>query len=150
MTQRVRGSVEIGVPVAEAFGYFDDPARSVELMPDVVEVDEIVSLPNGGHRVRFKALGRGGHVCDWVSETLEREPERRVVVHAATERLSTVGIREFTPTGNGTRLDATVEYDVEMPLLATPLKPVTEFQMRKPMRHSLEALLARTKARLEA
>jgi hypothetical protein len=150
VTQRVRGSVDIAVPVAEAFGYFDDPTRSVELMPDVVEVSDVESLPNGGHRVRFKALGRGGRVCDWVSETVERVPNRRVVARAATERLSTVGTREFTESGNGTRLDATVEYDVEMPLLASPLKPVTEFQMRKPMRRSLEALLVRAKTRIEA
>jgi carbon monoxide dehydrogenase subunit G len=149
VTQRVRGSIEIAVPVADAFGYLDDPERSVELLPDVVDVIDVESLPNGGHRVRFKALGRGGRVCNWVSETLERVPDRRVVVRATTERLSTVGTREFTESRNGTRVDVTVEYDVEMPLLATPLKPVTEFQMRKPMRRSLETLLARAKTRIE-
>jgi Polyketide cyclase / dehydrase and lipid transport len=115
VTQRVRGSVEIAVPVADAFGYVGDPERSVELLPDVVDVSDFESLPNGGHRARFKALGQGGGGCNWVSETLERVPDRRVFVRATIERLSTVGTRGFTESRNGTRVDVTVEYDVEMP-----------------------------------
>ena len=149
MTRRVHASVDIAAPVADAFGYLDDPTHSLELMPDVVEIGEVESLPNGGHRMRFRALGRGGRICDWISETVERVPDRRVVVRASTDRLTSLGTRESASTGAGTRLDATLEYDVSMPLLAMPLKPVTEFQMRKPTRRSLEALLLRAKTRIE-
>lgn len=142
-------SIEIAAPVAEVFAYLDDPHRGLELLPDVTEVTSVEPLPNGGHRVRFRALGRGGRICDWESETLERVANERVVTRAETERLTTTSTRRFSETAGGTRLDAELVYDVGMPALALPLKPVTEFQLRKPYRLGLEALLARVKARIE-
>ena len=149
MSQRVHASLEIAVPVADVFAYLDDPRRALELMPDVVEITSVEPLPNGGHRVRSKALGRGGRICDWVSETLERVPNERVVIRAETEGLATTSTRRFSDAAGGTRLDAEIVYSVGMPALALPLKPVTEFQLRKPMRLGLQALLLRLKARLE-
>jgi hypothetical protein len=150
LSGRVRASVEIAASVAEVFAYLDDPHRGLALMPDVIEVTSVEPLPNGGHRVRLKALGRGGRICDWVSETVERIPNDRVVVRAETERLTTTSARRFSETPRGTRLDAEVVYDVGMPALALPLKPVTELQLRKSFRLGLQALLARLKARIEA
>jgi hypothetical protein len=48
-------------------------------------VKEVAPLPNGGHRLRFVALGRRGKLCEWVSEHIERDPNRLVVVRARTE-----------------------------------------------------------------
>ena len=150
MAARVRASIEIDADVSDVFAFLDDPRHAIELLPDLIEITDVERLANGGHRVRFTSVGRGGRVCEWESETIERVPNELVVTRAATDRLTTIGRRELRELDGGTRLDGVVEYAVQMPLAALPLKPVTEFQMRRPMRRGLQALLARIKARVES
>jgi hypothetical protein len=82
---RVRQAVSINAPVDQAFAYLNDPENSLALIPSLVEVREIAPLANGGHRLRFVALGRGGKRWDSESEQIERIPNRLVVVHARTD-----------------------------------------------------------------
>ena len=111
---------------------------------------EVAPLANGGHRLRFVALGRGGQRCEWESEQTERIPNRLVVVHARTEGISTVATRRFEETPAGTRLDAELEYRIEVPWPQKLLTPVMELQARRPMRTQLRSLLSVVKERIEA
>ena len=57
MSQRVRHAISINAPVEKVFDYLDTPENSLALIPQLVEVKEITPLANGGHRIRFVALG---------------------------------------------------------------------------------------------
>jgi len=150
VSQRVRQAVVIDAPVEKVFAYLDDPENSLALVPQLVEVKEIEPLPNGGHRIRFVALGRGGRLCEWVSEHLEREPNRLVVVRARTEGVTTTAVRRFEETAKGTRLTGEVEYRVDIPWPQKALVPVIELQWRRAARKQLRTLLETVKGRVEA
>lgn len=147
---RVRRAISIDVPVERAFAYLDDPENSLALIPSLVEVTEIARLENGGHRLRFVALGRGGKRCEWESEQTERVPDRLVIVHARTEGMTTVATRRFEETPAGTRLETELEYRVEVPWPQKALAPVIELQLRRPLRKQLASLLSVVKRRIEA
>jgi uncharacterized membrane protein len=147
---RVRQEVSVNAPVEQAFAYLDNPENSLALVPSLVEVKEIASLENGGHRLRFVALGRGGKRCEWESEQTERVPNRLVVVRAHTEGMRTIATRRFEQTPTGTRLEAEVEYRVELPWPQKVLTPVVELQLRRQMRNQLGSLLSVIQGRIEA
>ena len=134
---RVRHAVSINAPVEQAFAYFDDPENSLALIPSLVEVTEVAPLDNGGHRLRFVALGRRGRRCHWESEQTDRVPNRLVVVHAHTEGMSTTATRRFERATTGTRLETELECRVEVPWPQKILTPVMELQLRRPMRKQL-------------
>jgi uncharacterized membrane protein len=147
---RVRQAVLINAPVEQAFAYLDKPENSLALIPALVEVKEIAPLDNGGHRLRFVALGRGGKRCDWESEQTERVPNQLVVVHAHTEGIRTIATRRFQQAPTGSRMDTELEYRVELPWPQKVLTPLIELQWRRPMRKQLRSLLAVVKGRIEA
>lgn len=111
---------------------------------------EVARLENDGHRLRFVALGRGRRRCEWESEQTERVPNRLVVVHARTEGMRTIATRRFEPTATGTRMQAELEYRVDVPWPQKILTPVMEFQLRRPMLKQLRSLLSVVKGRIEA
>jgi uncharacterized membrane protein len=147
---RVRQAVLINAPVEQVFAYLDKPKNSLALIPSLIEVTEVIPLANGGHRLRFVALGRGGKRCDWESEQTERVPNQLVVVRAHTEGIRTIASRRFEQTATGTRMATELEYRIEVPWPQKVLTPVIEFQMRRPMRKQLRSLLSVVKGRIEA
>ena len=150
MSQRVRQSVSIRAPVEAVFAYLDDPKNGLALVPNLVEVKEVVPLQNGGQRIHFVSLGRGGKPCEWVSEHLERIPDRLVVVRSSTEGVVTTARRRFEPTAEGTRLTGEVEYRIEVPWPQKALRFLMEFQWRRPARKELRRVLEAVKARIES
>ena len=138
VSQRVRQAVSINAPVEKVFAYLDVPENGLALIPQLVEVKEVAPLPNGGHRMRFVALGRRGKLCEWVSEHVERVPNELVVVRSHTDGVATTAVRRFEPTGEGSRLSGEVEYRYELPW------------PQKAMRKQLGRLLEVVKARVEA
>ena len=150
MSQRVRQAVIISAPVEEVFAFLDVPQNGLALVPNLVEVKEVVPLPQGGHRQRFVALGRRGKHCEWVSEHVERVPNKLVVVRSSTEGVETTAVRRFEATSEGTRLTGEVKYRFDVPWPQKALLPLMEFQARRPMRKQLRKLLEVVKARVEA
>ena len=150
MAQRVRQVVTIGAPVEKVFDFLDVPENSLALIPQLVEVREVEPLPNGGHRIRFVALGRRGKLCEWVSEHLEHVPNDHVVVRAYTEGVTTTATRRFTRTPDGSLLSGDVEYRFDVPWPQKVLLPLMEFQARRPMRRQLRQVLELVKRRVEA
>jgi uncharacterized membrane protein len=150
VSQRVRQAVSIEAPVEKVFAYLDVPENGLALIPQLVEVKEVAPLPNGGHRMRFVALGRRGKLGEWVSEHVERVPNELVVVRSHTDGVATTAVRRFEPTGEGSRLSGEVEYRYKLPWPQKALVPLMEFQSRRTMRKQLGRLLEVVKARLEA
>ena len=150
MAQRVRQAVTIDASVEKVFGFLDVPENSLGLVPQLVEVKEVAALPNGGHRMRFVALGRRGKRCEWVSEQVERVPNELVVVRAHTEGIRTTATRRFERTAQGSRLAGEVEYRFDVPWPQKVLLPLMEFQARRTMRNQLRSLLELAKVRTEA
>ncbi len=150
MSQKIRHAVSISAPVEKVFAYLDVPENGFALVPQLIEVKEIVPLPNGGHRARFVTLGRRGKLCEWVSEHVERVPNRLVVVRAQTEGYAQTAARRFEATATGTRLSGEVEYRVALPWPQKVLLPVVEFQARRPLRKELRRVLELVKVRVEA
>jgi carbon monoxide dehydrogenase subunit G len=93
VTQRIRQAVAISAPPEKVFAFLDAPENSLALIPQLVEVREVAPLPNGGHRVRFVALGRQGKLCEWVSAHIARVPNEQVVIRAHTEGVTTTAAR---------------------------------------------------------
>ncbi len=150
MAQRVRHAVAIRAPVEAVFAFLDVPENGLALIPQLVEVKEVAPLPNGGHRMRFIALGRRGKHCEWVSEHIERVPNERVVVRAHTEGVTTTATRRFEERPDGSLLRGDVEVRFDIPWPQRVLLPVMEFQARRPMRRQLRNTLEVIKARVEA
>jgi hypothetical protein len=150
MAQRVRQAVEISAPVERVFSFLDVPENSLALISQLVDVRDVAPLPNGGHRLRFVALGRGGKLCEWTSEHVERVPNERVVVRAHTEGVTTIATRRFVEAPTGSRLIGEVEYRFDVPWPQKALLPLMEFQARRPMRRQLRKLLELVKSRVEA
>jgi hypothetical protein len=132
------------------FGFLDVPENGLALIPQLVEVQDVVPLPNGGHRLRFVTLGRRGKLCEWVSEQVERVPNELVVVRSETEGVTTTATRRFQATPEGTRLVGEVDYRFSVPWPQKVLVPLMEFQSRRGMRRQLRKLLDVVKARVEA
>jgi ligand-binding SRPBCC domain-containing protein len=150
MAQRVRHAVAISAPVEKVFAFLDVPENTLALIPQLVEVKEVTPLPNGGHRLRFVTLGRGGKLFEWVSEHVERVPNERVIVRAETEGVTTTATRSFEETREGSLLSGAVEYGFEVPWPQRALLPLMEFQARRPMRRQLRNLLQLVKWKVEA
>ena len=150
MAQRVRHAVAISAPAEEVFAFLDVPENTLALIPQLVEVKEVTPLPNGGHRLRFVTLGRGGKLCEWVSEHVERVPNDHVVVRAHTEGVTTIATRRFTRRPEGSLLSADVEYRFDVRWPQKMLLPLMEFQARRPMRRQLRQVLELVKRRVEA
>jgi hypothetical protein len=150
VSQRVRQVISIDAPVDKVFAYLDEPEHGLALVPQLVEVKEVVPLPNGGHRLRFDTLGRRGTRCEWLSETVERVPNQLVVVRVQTTGYTSTAVRRLEATSAGTRLIGEVEYRIDVPWPQKVLVPVMEFQARRPGRKQLRMVLELVKAKVEA
>jgi hypothetical protein len=150
VSQEVRQVVSITAPVERVFAYLDVPENGLALIPNLVEVKEVVPLPNGGHRMRFVSLGRRGKLCEWVSEHVERVPNSLVVVRSFTEGVVMTARRRFEPTADGSQLTGEIEYRFAVPWPQKVLMPLMEFQSRRATRKELRRVLEAVKARVEA
>ena len=150
MSQRVGHTVLISASIEKVFGFLDVPENGLALIPQLVEVKEVVPLSNGGHRLRFVTLGRRGKLCEWVSTHVERIPNELVVVRAETEGITTTATRRFQATPEGSRLVGEVLYRFSVPWPQKVLVPLMEFQARRGMRSQLRTVLEVVKARVEA
>jgi hypothetical protein len=150
VTQHVRQAITIDAPVEKVFAFLDVPDNGLALIPQLVEVRDVVPLPSGGHRMRFVTIGRRGKLCEWVSEHVEWVPNERVVVRAHTEGVTTIATRRFEDIPEGSLLDGEVAYRFDVPWPQKVLLPLMEFQARRPMRKQLRSVLELVKVRVEA
>jgi uncharacterized membrane protein len=143
---RVQERVDIDAPVETVFAFFDDLANAPVLLPTLIEITKVELVDSGGHRVEYTLRNEKGDTVDASSEHLEYDAPFRTVSRGVQSGITTMSTRDFAPIATGTRVTATVEWDVPVRyvgrLVGAPL--------RGPLRRSLRETLQRAKTALES
>ena len=135
MTSRVRARVDIAAPVETVFAFFDDLANAGLLVPSLAEITTVDPVASGGRRVEYVICDRHGGRHDASSEHLVYDPPRRTVTRNVQSGVITTLTRQFDPVDRGTRVVATVEW--EMPIRS--LARIISAPLRGPYRRGLRA-----------
>jgi uncharacterized membrane protein len=143
---RVQEHVEIDAPVERVFSFFDDLANAPVLVPTLVEITKVELVDSGGHRVEYTLRNDRGDAVDASSEHLEYEFPHRTVSRGVQSGITTTSTREFTPTATGTRVTATVEWDVPVRYVGR----LVTAPIRGPIRRSLRETLQAAKVAIES
>jgi hypothetical protein len=143
---RVREHVEIAAPCADVFAFFDDLANASVLVPNLVEVTRVELVESGGHRVEYTVRTDDGTIIDASSEHLEYERPHRTVSRGIQSGIEITSTRDFQPIASGTRVTATVEWDVPVRYVGR----LVSAPIRGPLRRSLRETLQATKNAIEA
>ena len=142
MTSRVHASVDIAAPPAAVFAFFDDLANASVLVPNLVEVTNVEPLPTGGRRVEYETLGRDGSRHPASSEHLVYEPPHRTVTRSIQSGIETTATREFVALADGTRVLATIEWEVPIRYVARLVSAPLRGPYRRALRDSLDGAAA--------
>ena len=146
MSSRVRARVDLAAPVEEVFAFFDDLANAAVLVPTLAEITTVDPVASGGRRVEYTIRDRHGILHDASSEHLEYDPPRRTVTRNVQSGVVTTMTRDFQELDAGTRVVATVEW--EMPLggvarlVSAPLRGPYRRGLRNALHAAREALTA--------
>jgi uncharacterized protein YndB with AHSA1/START domain len=134
----VRESIEIAAPVERVFAWFDDLDNAEELVPSLVAITKVEPLENGGRHVYYRVETKTD-VVDASSEHLEYAPPHRTVSRGLQSGVSTTSTREFEPVDGGTRVTASVEWDVPIRYVARLVTAPLRGPLRRSLRTGLEA-----------
>jgi uncharacterized membrane protein len=143
---RIQERVDIDAPVERVFAFFDDLANAPVLMPTLIEITKVELVDSGGHRVEYTVRNDKGDTVQASSEHLEYDAPRRTVSRGTQAGITTTGTREFAPTATGTRVTATVEWDVPVRYVGR----LVTAPLRGPLRRSLRETLQAAKVAIEA
>lgn len=143
---RIRESIEIDAPVEAVFSFFDDLSNAAVLVPTLEEVTRVELVECGGHRVEYTVRTERGDVTEASSEHLVYEPPHRTVSRGVQSGITTTSTREFEPIVGGTRLSATIEWDVPVRYVGR----LVTAPLRGPLRRSLRETLHAARDAIEA
>jgi len=143
---RVRASVDIGATCERVFEFFDNIANAAVFVPRLHSITLVEPKPGGGRRVEYEIRTTSGLIEPASSEHLEYVPPRRTVTRGVQAGIVTTATREFEATARGTRVTATVEWNVPVRYVAALITA----PLRGPLRRSLRTSLATAKRALEA
>lgn len=143
---KVCEQIDIAARPEHVFAFFDDVANASVLQPRIVEITSVDALPAGGRRVEYTLHSESGEPTPASSEHVEHDPPHRTVARGVQSGISTTATREFSAIPGGTRVTATVAYDVPIRYLGRLLTA----PLRGPLRRSLRESLAAAKAALES
>ncbi len=136
-------TITISAPVEKVFEYLTNPVNLLEVWPNMEEVKNVQSLPNGGTCFHWK-FKMAGMPIEGDSDTVEFVPNQHVVTD------NTGGVPShfdwtYRRADGGTELTVRVEYTVPVPLLGK----LAEAVVVKINEHDAETLLANLKTRME-
>ena len=137
-------SISIQAPVDKVFAYLSDPNNQVEIWPSIVEVTDVVRLPDGGYTHGWVYKMAGVRLTG-STRTLEFVPNQRFI-EETKGGLESVLTWTFEPENGGTRLTVVTEYKVPIPVLGR----MAEAIIVKMNDHEGTMVLANLKARMEA
>ena len=143
---RVRARVDIDAPPERVFEFFDDIANAAVFVPRLHAITLVEAKPSGGRRVEYTTRTTSGSIEPTSSEHLEYVPPTRTVTRGVQAGIVTVSTREFEATTRGTRVLATVEWNVPVRYVAALITA----PLRGPLRRSLRGSLSAAKHALEA
>ena len=152
---RFEVSRSIRAPIDEVFAYFDEPSSALEFSPHAEGVEAVSQRPDG--RRTYDILMRAD-TKEW-RQTIEqvlREPPTRLVTRGGswtTDQskwlLTVTTDRHFEAEGDGTRVEATIETQLDQPL-RRPLQAVRNWLYRGAAQQEFEHQLALITKRIEA
>lgn len=140
----VERSVVIHAPVQQVFDYAAVPTHLPEFWPSMIEVKDVQSLSNGGHRFRW-VYQMAGMRFEGTSEDVEYAPNQRLTQKSRGGIESTI-TWFFLPEDGGARVTFLAEYTVPVPLLGR----LAAAAIAKVNEQETETLLANLKAIVEA
>jgi len=108
-------SITIDAPVEKVFAYMDDPIRTPEFWPSMIDVRN-VKQPAGGNKTFEWTYKMAGMKLDGTTEVVERVPNERLVT-SGKGGIESKFTWTFLPEHGGTRLMVHVEYSVPIPVL---------------------------------
>jgi hypothetical protein len=137
--------VDVAAPPDEVFAFFDDLANASVLVPNLVEITRVEPHADGGRRVEYTTETRDGSRRDASSEHVVYEPPHRTVTRSLQSGVATTATREFVPIPVGTRVEATIEWEVPIRYVAR----LVSAPLRGPYRRALRESLAGARDALE-
>jgi uncharacterized protein YndB with AHSA1/START domain len=141
---KVQKTITINAPIEQVFNYVENPANMPEVWPSLIEIKDVVPLPEGGHQYRW-VYKMAGMRFEGSGQDIEFDPPRRTVVSNKGGIESTL-TWAFEAAEGGTTVNLDAEYTVPLPLLGRLAEAIIVRQNEREM----ELLLANLKARLEA
>ena len=136
---KVRERIEISAPPDRVFAFFDDPGNAPLLLPRLVELKSIEPIANGGRRLEYTVRTERGDAAPASSEHIEYEPPRLTVSRGVQAGVEMTATREFLETPRGTRVIATVEWNVAMRYVGVFVTAPLRGPLRRSMRETLRA-----------
>ena len=144
----------IRAPVEVVFAFFDDPWKTAEFTPHAGRVEVVAELPDGCRT--FDVVMRAG-AREWMQtiEQVVREPPTRLLTRGGSwtkdrrQWVLTISTdRRFTSEGDGTRIDATMEFRLAHPF-RQPFRAVSNWLRRGTARAEFEHQLELMARRIE-
>ncbi len=143
-------------PVEDVFTFFDDQANTMEFNAHAVSLEVVDVQPDGRRTVD---IAMKSDALEWIQtvEQVIREPPTRLLTRGGswtTERgnwiLTVTTDRRFTPEGDGTRLEITIDGRLDHPFLR-PAQAIRnrlrERATRTEFEHQLEFMARRIEGR---
>jgi uncharacterized protein YndB with AHSA1/START domain len=134
---KIRKRVEINAAPDRVFAFFDDPNNAPLLLPRLVEITSVEPLANGGRRLEYMVRTESGEAAPASSEHVEYEPPHRTVSRGVQAGVEMTATRDFLATPRGTRVVATVEWDVPVRYVGVLVTLPLRGPLRRSMRHTL-------------
>lgn len=139
----IEKSITISAPPEDVFGFLEEPAHLPEIMPGMVEVKDVVALPQGGYRYHWR-YWVAGVPFEGVAETQEFVPYQRIVDKVTGEFWSTFDWA-FRKENGYTKVDLSFGYELPKQLKGKfPERFLVKLNERE-----AEAILANLKDRIE-
>ena len=136
-------SIEIQSSAENVFDYLNEPTNLLEFWPSMVDVQDIVTLPNGGKKFKW-FYKMAGMRLEGYSEDIEVIPNRKSVSET-TGAINGKQTWSFEPVNGGTRVNIQIEYSIPLPVIGR----LAESVVVKLNEHEAEMLLANLKTRME-
>jgi hypothetical protein len=142
---RVRERVDIAADPEDVFAFFDDLANASVLVPSLAEITNVEDLPAGGRRIEYSTFGRRDTRHEASTEHLVYDPPTRTVTRSVQSGIETTATREFIARAGGTRVVATIEWEVPVRYVSR----LVSAPLRGPYRRALREALHGARAALE-
>lgn len=140
----IEKSILITAPVEEVFTYLEEPTHLPEVWPSLVEVSDVVDLPQGGDRYHY-VYKMAGTRFEGDSETIEFVPYKHFVRESTGEIPSTFDWT-FMPQNGSTKVVLKAKYEVPKTLLGKLSEPF----ILKLNEREADTFFANLKDRIEA
>jgi uncharacterized membrane protein len=142
---KIDTTITINAPVDKVFSYLqDNPINLLEIWPNMVEIEDVQQLPQGGTSFRW-AYKMAGIRFKGTSEDIEYIANQRVV-SKTKGGIETTYTWTFQPKDGGTEMTVEVDWAIPLPVLGK----LAEALIVKQQEREFAVVLANLKDRMEA